>query len=48
MKLKCKRPACMHEWDYKGKADFYASCPKCKSSIRIRAVDDTDKNEKTE
>jgi hypothetical protein len=32
MYLKCN---CGHEWDYKGKASFYALCPKCKSKIQI-------------
>ena len=32
MHLKCN---CGHQWDYKGKASFYAFCPKCKSKIQI-------------
>ncbi|VVB63921.1 Uncharacterised protein [uncultured archaeon] len=32
MYLKCE---CGREWDYQGKASFYAFCPKCKSKIRI-------------
>jgi len=29
MKIKCKNKKCNHIWDYKGKADFYATCPNC-------------------
>jgi len=36
MQLKCKRQGCEREWEYKGKSKFYASCPQCKSSVRIR------------
>ncbi|MBI1969311.1 nucleotidyltransferase family protein [Candidatus Woesearchaeota archaeon] len=35
MKLKCRNKQCRHAWDYGGKAKFYASCPRCKSSVRI-------------
>ena len=24
-----------YTWDYKGKSKFFASCPKCHSSIRV-------------
>lgn len=34
MKLKCQR--CGHIWDYKGKSEYYCSCPICKTSISIR------------
>jgi len=34
MKLKCKR--CEHEWEYKGKSEWYVCCPTCKTSIRIK------------
>ncbi|MHA1835191.1 MAG: DUF1660 family phage protein [Candidatus Baldrarchaeia archaeon] len=33
MKLKCKH--CGYEWDYKGKAKYYASCPRCRYLVRI-------------
>ncbi len=33
MLLNCKRCG---EWDYKGKQEFYATCPKCKSSVRVK------------
>jgi len=46
MKLKCKRPTCLHEWDYKGKNTFYACCPRCKSSIRLPRDDDEDEKQK--
>ena len=35
MKLKCKRKICGREWEYKGKKKFYASCPDCKTSVKI-------------
>lgn len=34
MKLYCKR--CGNAWEYHGKAIYYASCSRCKNSIRIR------------
>lgn len=36
MLLKCKR--CGKEWDYTGNMKFYASCPDCKSSVRIKGA----------
>ena len=33
--LKCKR--CGHEWDYAGKRKWYATCPDCKTSVKIKA-----------
>lgn len=35
MILTCKRCG---EWDYNGKQEYYATCPKCKSSVRIKKV----------
>ncbi|MFW6121147.1 MAG: DUF1660 family phage protein [Petrotogales bacterium] len=35
MKLKCQN--CGYEWDYNGKSDFYASCPRCKSSVNVNS-----------
>lgn len=42
MKLRCKNSRCIksnngksYEWDYQGKNPFYASCPRCKSTIKI-------------
>ncbi len=32
--LKCHR--CKHEWIYKGKSKWYASCPDCRTSVRIK------------
>jgi len=40
MKLKCKNPKCLNEWEYKGKSKFYATCSKCKSSIRVPEEED--------
>jgi|TARA_R100000750_G_scaffold5683_1_gene4319 hypothetical protein len=39
MKLKCKNKKCGNEWNYKGKSKFYASCSKCKGSVRIKKVE---------
>lgn len=33
MMLRCGR--CGHEWEYRGKSEWYASCPRCKSSVRV-------------
>jgi len=38
MKLKCQR--CEKEWDYKGESDYYASCPNCHSSVKIKKEED--------
>lgn len=34
MKLKCKR--CTKEWEYGGDRKFWASCPDCKTSVRVK------------
>jgi len=36
MKLKCQR--CGYEWNYKGKSKWYTSCPKCKTSVKIKEL----------
>ena len=33
-KLKCNK--CGYEWNYKGEADFYTSCPKCRSLVKVK------------
>lgn len=33
MRLTCGR--CGHDWEYGGKSEWYASCPRCKSSVRV-------------
>jgi len=38
MILKCPRKDCGYEWDYKGHAKFYASCPRCHANVRIKEV----------
>ena len=42
MKVKCKSKKCIesnkgesYEWDYKGTNPFYASCPRCKTSVKL-------------
>src|SRR5487761_635212 len=32
--LYCKR--CAYFWDYKGKSQWYTSCPRCKTTVRVR------------
>ena len=32
MKIKCKK--CNHEWEYKGKSNYYVTCPHCYNKIR--------------
>lgn len=34
---KCKR--CGHEWDYTGNSEWYTSCPKCRTSIKVKRDD---------
>ncbi|GAF92802.1 unnamed protein product, partial [marine sediment metagenome] len=36
MLLNCKNKKCMYEWDYKGEGPFYATCPRCKSSVKVK------------
>lgn len=38
--LTCQR--CEHEWDYTGESQYYATCPCCKSSVK---VDEDSRNE---
>jgi hypothetical protein len=33
MNLTCQH--CEYEWDYKGKAMFYATCPRCLYKVKI-------------
>lgn len=33
-KLRCQN--CEYEWEYNGKADYYATCPRCKSSVSVK------------
>jgi hypothetical protein len=41
MQLKCTRIDCGHEWDYKGTLKFFACCPKCKTSVKIKKIEAT-------
>ena len=34
MKLKCKR--CEYEWEYNGESEWYASCPKCRTTVSLK------------
>jgi len=33
MKLKCKK--CKHDWNYKGKSKYYATCPQCYNKVKV-------------
>jgi len=33
--MKCNNKLCNHEWEYKGKAEFYTCCPKCKYNVKL-------------
>ena len=33
MILTCKR--CGHTWDYKGKNEYYATCPYCMRKVKV-------------
>ena len=35
MKMKCYHKDCGYEWDYNGKAPFYATCPRCLRKVKI-------------
>jgi len=34
IELKCKK--CGREWTYRGKKEYYATCPDCKTSVKIK------------
>jgi len=36
IKLTCKRKICGYSWKYGGHAKFYACCPKCRTSVRLK------------
>lgn len=36
LKIKCKR--CDYQWEYKGKSEWYTSCPKCKTTVNIKKL----------
>lgn len=36
MRLKCKNKRCGYSWDYNGDNPFYATCPRCKSSVKVK------------
>ena len=36
VKLRCGR--CGYEWLYRGKSEWYTSCPRCKTSVRVGRV----------
>lgn len=36
VKLKCGRTDCGYEWEYSGNSEWYASCPKCRTTVNVR------------
>ncbi|MCD6571810.1 MAG: hypothetical protein J7K62_00885 [Thermoplasmata archaeon] len=34
VKLRC--PRCGHEWIYRGKSKYYATCPNCLNKVNVR------------
>lgn len=34
--LKCPRVTCRHKWDYTGKNNWVASCPRCKTTVSVK------------
>jgi len=36
--LEC--PRCGHTWKYRGKSEYYTSCPKCHTKVKIPKVED--------
>lgn len=41
-KLKCQK--CEKEWMYTGERLYYATCPDCKSSVKIKGGDNESSN----
>jgi predicted nucleic acid-binding Zn-ribbon protein len=39
MELKCKR--CGYIWNYKGKSEYYATCPKCLRKVPVKTSEKT-------
>ena len=40
MKLKCNNKECNYEWDYNGLHEFWASCPRCLSKVKLRRTEE--------
>ena len=34
--MKCPNPKCGYKWEYKGKALFYTSCPRCLHRVNLK------------
>lgn len=34
VRLQCKH--CYHEWDYKGKSEYYTNCPRCHYMVNVK------------
>ncbi len=35
LKVTCDTPGCGHQWDYEGKNKYYATCPDCRSMVKV-------------
>lgn len=35
MHIKCDRPGCSHQWEYKGKSKFKVTCPMCRKIVTV-------------
>lgn len=33
--LICKKVGCKYSWNYQGNSKFWASCPRCKTPIKV-------------
>lgn len=42
MILKCKR--CKRSWEYRGKAEYYATCTNCLSKVKIKRGKENESN----
>jgi len=43
MQIKCKR--CNYEWDYSGKSEWYTSCPRCRTNVKVGSGPEPNKNQ---
>ncbi len=35
MEVQCKKETCKKEWDYQGKNKTFATCPDCRSLVKL-------------
>ena len=46
VKLECKR--CGYKWEYNGASEWYASCPKCRTTVNVRKQKEEDNVRKSQ